>query len=121
MTCSRRIDKLEAYVSLLADEDTRINKNQEFKEEVSNLTDEYVKKTYFVDSNILKLDYIDIVYAHRFDINTPLEETCRAMSWLIKKGLCFYWGTSDWTPSQIMEAIKICNKLKLEKGFLILN
>lgn len=60
MTCSRRIDKLEAYVSLLADEDTRINKNQEFKEEVSNLTDEYVKKTYFVDSNILKLDYNDI-------------------------------------------------------------
>ena len=63
----------------------------------------------------LQLDYVDIVYAHRFDINTPLEETCRAMSWLIKKGLCYYWGTSDWTPSQIMEAIKICNKLKLEK------
>ena len=55
MTCSRRIDKLEAYVSLLADEDTRINKNQEFKEEVSNLTDEYVKKTYFVDSKIIMI------------------------------------------------------------------
>ena len=63
----------------------------------------------------LNLDYVDIVYAHRFDINTPLEETCRAMSWLVKKGLCYYWGTSDWTPGQIMEAIKICNKLKLEK------
>ena len=63
----------------------------------------------------LKLDYVDIVYAHRYDLNTPLEETCRAMNWLIKNGLCFYWGTSEWTASQIMEAIKICNKLKLEK------
>lgn len=60
MNVSRRIDKLEAYVSLLTDEDTRINKNQEYKEEVSNLADEYIKKTYFVDSNILKLDYKDI-------------------------------------------------------------
>lgn len=72
MTCSRRIDKLEAYVSLLADEDTRINKNQEFKEEVSNLTDEYVKKTYFVDSNILKLDYNDI--EKFYDENDKLKE-----------------------------------------------
>ena len=63
----------------------------------------------------LQLDYIDIVYAHRYDLNTPLEETCRAMNWLIKKGLCFYWGTSEWTACQIMEAIKICNRLKLEK------
>ena len=60
MNVSRRIDKLEAYVSLLTDEDTRINKNQEYKEEVSNLANEYIKKTYFVDSNILKLDYKDI-------------------------------------------------------------
>lgn len=60
MNVSRRLDKLEAYVSLLTDEDTRINKNQEYKEEVSNLVVEYIKKTYFVDSNILKLDYKDI-------------------------------------------------------------
>jgi len=63
----------------------------------------------------LHLDYVDIVYAHRYDLNTPLEETCRAMNWLIKKGLCYYWGTSEWTASQVMEAIKICNNLKLEK------
>jgi voltage-dependent potassium channel beta subunit len=63
----------------------------------------------------LKLDYIDIVYAHRYDLNTPLEETCRAMNWLIKNELCYYWGTSEWTAGQIMEAIKICNRLNLEK------
>lgn len=63
----------------------------------------------------LNLDYVDIVYAHRYDLNTPLEETCRAMDWLINKGYCFYWGTSEWTASQIMEAIKICNRLRLKK------
>ncbi len=57
MNTNRIIDKLEAYVSLLQDEDTRINKNQELGEEVANLYSEYIKKTYFVDTSILKLDY----------------------------------------------------------------
>ena len=57
MNIGRILDKLESYVSLLNDEDTRINKNQELKEEISNLFDDYVKKTYFVDNNILKLEY----------------------------------------------------------------
>ncbi len=60
MKVSRRLDKLECYVSLLTDEDTRINKNQELKEEVSNLYSEFVKKSYFVETNILKLEYSDI-------------------------------------------------------------
>ena len=57
MDTNRIIDKLESYVSLLNDEDTRINKNQELKEEINNLCNEYIKATYFVDNNILKLDY----------------------------------------------------------------
>ena len=57
MKVNRKLDKLEAYVSLLCDEDTRINKNQELKEEVANLTSAYIKATYFVDTSILKLDY----------------------------------------------------------------
>ena len=60
MKTSRIIDKLESYVSLLCDEDTRINKNQELKEEVNNLYSEYIEKTYFVDNSILKLDYDEI-------------------------------------------------------------
>ena len=60
MNTSRIIDKLESYVSLLCDEDTRINKNQELKEEVNNLYSEYIEKTYFVDNSILKLDYDEI-------------------------------------------------------------
>ncbi len=57
MSTNRILDKLESYVSLLCDEDTRINKNQELKEEVSNLHSKYIAATYFVDNNILKLDY----------------------------------------------------------------
>ena len=60
MNVNRRIDKLHAYASLLGDEDTSINKNQELREEVSNLMNEYVAKSYFVDNNILKMEYSQI-------------------------------------------------------------
>ena len=58
-TC-RIIDKLETYVSLLCDEDTSINKNQELKERISNLYSEYIEASYFVDNSILNLNYSDI-------------------------------------------------------------
>jgi voltage-dependent potassium channel beta subunit len=61
----------------------------------------------------LQLDYVDIVFCHRFDRYTPLEETCRAMDWVINQGLAHYWGTSQWSASQIIEAYKICEKLNL--------
>ena len=61
----------------------------------------------------LQLDYVDVIYSHRYDRNTPLEETCRAMNWVIDKGLAFYWGTSEWTACQIMEAYKICERYNL--------
>ena len=58
----------------------------------------------------LQLDYIDILYCHRYDMRTPLEETCKAMNDLIEDEKILYWGTSQWTSCQIMEAIKICNE-----------
>ena len=61
----------------------------------------------------LELDYVDVVFCHRPDMHTPLEETCRAMNWVIEQGYVFYWGTSQWTASYIMEAYKICDKLNL--------
>ena len=57
----------------------------------------------------LQLDYADIVFAHRYDRNTPIEETVRAMNYLIQKGLTFYWATSEWTADQIERAYSICN------------
>ena len=63
----------------------------------------------------LQLDYVDIVFCHRYDMHTPLEETCRAMNWVIDHGMAFYWGTSEWTASQIMEAYGICDRLGLKR------
>ena len=64
LNTNRIIDKLESYVSLLNDEDTSINKNREYKEEVSNLCSLYYEATYFVDTSILELDYnsIEVFY-----------------------------------------------------------
>ena len=56
----------------------------------------------------LQLEYADIVFAHRYDRNTPIEETCRAMNYLIDKGLTFYQATSEWTADQIERAFNIC-------------
>ena len=61
----------------------------------------------------LQLDYADIVFAHRYDRNTPIEETVRAMNYLIEKGLAFYWATSEWTPDQIERAFNIAKERNL--------
>ncbi|KAL4500368.1 hypothetical protein ABPG72_003319 [Tetrahymena utriculariae] len=45
----------------------------------------------------LQLDYVDLVFCHRFDDETPLEEVCRTFDALIKSGKAHYWGTSEWS------------------------
>ena len=50
------------------------------------------------------MDYVDILFAHRFDPDVPLEEVCRAFDWVINKGYAFYWGTSEWTSEEITRA-----------------
>jgi len=52
----------------------------------------------------LQLDYMDLVFCHRPDRNTPIEETVRAMDIVIKQGKAFYWGTSEWSAVEIMRA-----------------
>jgi len=58
----------------------------------------------------LQLDYVDLVFCHRQDLHTPIEETVRAMSHLIDKGQAFYWGTSEWSAQEIMEAHLIARR-----------
>lgn len=53
------------------------------------------------------------VYCHRFDPTTPLEETVRAMSWVVDKGIALYWGTSEWSSQEIQQAVTIANRLGL--------
>jgi len=58
----------------------------------------------------MQLDYVDLVFAHRPDLHTPIEETVRAMSYLVNSGRAFYWGTSEWSAERIMEAWHIARR-----------
>ncbi len=56
------------------------------------------------------LDYIDLIYCHRPDPETPIEETVRAMSDIIDRGKAIYWGTSEWSAGEIRAAWLIADK-----------
>jgi voltage-dependent potassium channel beta subunit len=58
----------------------------------------------------LQMDYVDLVFCHRPDLYTPIEETVWAMNLLIQQGKAFYWGTSEWSASQIMEAYGVARR-----------
>lgn len=61
----------------------------------------------------LQTDYLDLYFCHRPDANTPVEETVRAMSDLIQQGKVLYWGTSEWSAQEIMEAYAIARQYHL--------
>ncbi|MEZ4608451.1 MAG: aldo/keto reductase [Deinococcales bacterium] len=52
----------------------------------------------------MQTDYVDIYFAHRYDLNTPIEEIVEAFSDVVRSGRAHYWGTSEWTATQIAEA-----------------
>ena len=54
----------------------------------------------------LQMDYVDLIFCHRPDIHTPIEETVRAMSHIVNSGKAFYWGTSEWSAAQIMRGLR---------------
>jgi voltage-dependent potassium channel beta subunit len=61
------------------------------------------------------LDFIDLVYCHRADPNTPIEETVWAMSDMITRGKALYWGTSEWSAADIRAAWDIADRHHLQK------
>jgi len=61
----------------------------------------------------LGVEYLDMFFCHRPDKNTPIEETVWAMNHLIQQGKVFYWGTSEWSGVEIMEAHRIAEKFRL--------
>ncbi len=61
------------------------------------------------------LDHIDLIYCHRPDPHTPVEETVRAMSDLITQGKALYWGTSEWSAADIRAAWEIAERHHLHK------
>lgn len=58
----------------------------------------------------LQVDYIDLFFCHRPDKNTPIEETVWAMNNLIQQGKILYWGTSEWSADEIMQAYFFAEK-----------
>src|SRR6185369_4631970 len=86
----------------------------------------------------LQVDYLDLYFCHRPDKNTPIEETVLAMNTLIQQGKILYWGTSEWSNDEIMEAFvfaerhhligptmeqpqyNMFERTKLEKDYLLL-
>jgi aryl-alcohol dehydrogenase-like predicted oxidoreductase len=65
-----------------------------------------------IDKSLQRLgtDYLDIYFCHRYDPETPLEETVRAMSDLVQAGKVIYWGTSVWEPEQIEAAVRLARE-----------
>ena len=63
----------------------------------------------------LQTDYVDLYQAHRFDYETPLEETLRAFDDLVRQGKVLYIGVSEWTAGQIRQAAQICEEMGFER------
>ena len=63
----------------------------------------------------MDLDYIDLLYCHRSDPTTPIEETVWAMHNIIERGKALYWGTSEWEAAEILEAIDVAERHHLHK------
>jgi voltage-dependent potassium channel beta subunit len=63
----------------------------------------------------LQLDYVDLVFCHRPDPNTPIEETVWAMHDMVERGKALYWGTSEWSAADIAAAWQIAERHHLRK------
>jgi len=63
----------------------------------------------------LQLDYVDLLFCHRADPTTPIEETVRAMHNIIERGKALYWGTSEWEATDILGALEIAERHHLHK------
>lgn len=63
----------------------------------------------------LQMDYVDIFFCHRFDEETPVEETVRAIDDLIRQGKILYWGTSMWSAAQIERAVAVAKEFGISR------
>jgi aryl-alcohol dehydrogenase-like predicted oxidoreductase len=63
----------------------------------------------------LQTDYVDLYQAHRFDYETPLEETLRAFDDLVRQGKVLYLGVSEWRAEQIADALRIADQMGFDR------
>ena len=63
----------------------------------------------------LGLDFVDLLFCHRPDPSTPVEETVWAMHDIVSSGKALYWGTSEWSAEQLIEAFEVAERYRLRK------
>jgi voltage-dependent potassium channel beta subunit len=66
----------------------------------------------------LQLDHVDLVYCHRADPNAPMEEVVWAMHDIVQSGKALYWGTSEWSAAQILEAHAVAERYHLRRPMM---
>ncbi len=83
--------------------------------EKNTLNRKYLRQAIDGSLERLDLDYVDLVYCHRPDADTPLEETVQAMHDMVATGKALYWGTSEWSAEAIREACRIADRRNLHR------
>src|ERR1700674_4864422 len=83
--------------------------------EKSTLNRKYLMNAIDGSLKRLQMDYVDLVYCHRPDPATPIEETVWAMHDMIERGKALYWGTSEWNAAEIMEAWQAAERHHLRR------
>ena len=86
---------------------------KDIKPNQSGLSRKHVMEACEAALKRLQVDYLDLYFCHRPDKNTPIEETVWAMNTLIQQGKILYWGTSEWSGVEIMDAHRVAQQYKL--------
>jgi aryl-alcohol dehydrogenase-like predicted oxidoreductase len=81
----------------------------------SGLSRKHITEQCHASLRRLGVDYVDLYQCHRYDENTPLEETLRALDDLVRQGKVLYVGVSEWTADQISDALRIAKEMNLDR------
>ena len=87
----------------------------EFPNQRNTLNRKYLRQAIDGSLKRLQLDYVDLVFCHRADPDTPVEETVWAMHDMIERGQALYWGTSEWTADEIRAAWDVAERRNFHK------
>lgn len=91
-----------------------VSKDPEVNSTMS-LNRKHIKEAIAKSLQRLDLEYVDVLFAHAFDPDTPLEEIVRAFHEVVESGQSFYWATSNWNADDVYRAFAICEKNNLHK------
>jgi voltage-dependent potassium channel beta subunit len=86
--------------------------------QTNTLNRKYLRHAMDASLQRFKLDYVDLVFCHRPDPNTPIEETVWAMHDMVSSGKALYWGTSEWSAADIQAAYDIAERHHLHKPLM---